>query len=217
MAVARISVGINTGNFVPYSGANQTLDINTQSFSAGFVRAYGNIGGQVAVAMAVQNINSGGVSQLAFLNESGSIFGEILQTNSTTNYVGSNAYLINNSTYLRTNGTELGMVNYATSGLIKMFLNISGTVTEIVRVNSTGLLLTAKNISTDTTTGMKIATATNQKLGFFNAAPIIQPTTSITAGTLVSVGGTPISSNDTFGGYTLGQMAAILRNLGLAA
>ena len=33
----------------------------------------------------------------------------------------------------------------------------------------------AHNIITDTTTGLKIATATNQKLGFFNSTPIVQP------------------------------------------
>ena len=32
----------------------------------------------------------------------------------------------------------------------------------------------AGNIITDTTTGTKIGTATNQKLGFFNATPVVQ-------------------------------------------
>lgn len=35
------------------------------------------------------------------------------------------------------------------------------------------------SIISDTTTGIKIATATNQKLGFFNATPIVQPTGDI--------------------------------------
>ena len=33
----------------------------------------------------------------------------------------------------------------------------------------------AKNIVLDTTTGTKIGTATNQKLGFYNATPVVQP------------------------------------------
>lgn len=37
----------------------------------------------------------------------------------------------------------------------------------------------AANIITDTTTGTKIGTATNQKLGFFNATPVIQQTGNI--------------------------------------
>ena len=38
------------------------------------------------------------------------------------------------------------------------------------------ITLIAGNIATDTTTGTKIGTATNQKIGFFNVAPVIQPT-----------------------------------------
>jgi len=38
-----------------------------------------------------------------------------------------------------------------------------------------GLDLSVANIQTDTTTGTKIGTATTQKLGFWNVAPIIQP------------------------------------------
>lgn len=37
----------------------------------------------------------------------------------------------------------------------------------------------AFNFISDTVTGIKIATATNQKLGFFNSTPIVQPTGSI--------------------------------------
>ena len=36
--------------------------------------------------------------------------------------------------------------------------------------------MSAANIQTDVTTGMKIGTATTQKLGFFNATPIVQGT-----------------------------------------
>jgi hypothetical protein len=44
-------------------------------------------------------------------------------------------------------------------------------------VNINGLLtLSAQNIATDTTTGTKIGTATTQKIGFYNATPVVQPT-----------------------------------------
>lgn len=42
------------------------------------------------------------------------------------------------------------------------------------------------NIATDTTTGTKIGTATTQKLGFFNATPVIQPTATTDLGTALS-------------------------------
>lgn len=61
---------------------------------------------------------------------------------------------------LRLNGgSTLCTVNYQGN------LTLAGSIT-----------LSANNIITDTTTGTKIGTATSQKLGFFNATPIVQPT-----------------------------------------
>jgi hypothetical protein len=60
-------------------------------------------------------------------------------------------------TFERT-GTNTATIT-ATSGL-----TIAGNVT-----------LSARNIITDTTTGMKIGTAVTQKLGFYNATPVVQP------------------------------------------
>lgn len=57
---------------------------------------------------------------------------------------------------------------------------------------SGALTLSANNIITDTTTGMKIGTATSQKLGFFNATPVVQPTGAIlTALANLGLVGTP--------------------------
>jgi len=75
----------------------------------------------------------------------------------------------------------------------------------------------AKNIVFNATTGTKIGTATSQKLAFWNATPIVQPTTAAAAGTLVSNGGTTLTSTDTIDGYTLLQVVKALRNEGLLA
>jgi hypothetical protein len=72
-------------------------------------------------------------------------------------------------------------------------------------------------ISFGTTTGGYLGKATNQKIGFWNTTPVVQPTTAITADTFVSGVGTVLTDADTFGGYTLAQIAAILRTTGLAA
>lgn len=67
-----------------------------------------------------------------------------------------------------------------------------------------------------TTTGTKFGTATTQKLAFWNATPIVQPTTAVGSATLTSPGGgTQIKTDDTFDGYTLQQVVKALRNLGL--
>ena len=73
------------------------------------------------------------------------------------------------------------------------------------------------NFILGTTTGTKIGTATNQKLGFWNAAPIVQPTTAVTSATRVGGGGTTLTDTDTFDGYTIAQVVKALRNVGLLA
>ena len=54
-----------------------------------------------------------------------------------------------------------------------------------VDINST-LSIDAQNISTDTSTGTKIGTATDQKLSFFNSTPIVQPLATTDLGTVLS-------------------------------
>jgi len=73
------------------------------------------------------------------------------------------------------------------------------------------------NMVFQTATGTKIGTATSQKIGFWNATPIVQPTTAVAAATLVGGGGTTITATDTFDGYTLQQVVKALRNSGLLA
>lgn len=51
---------------------------------------------------------------------------------------------------------------------------------------TTSITMSAANIITDTTTGMKIGTATSQKLGFFNATPIVQVGATIDLGVVLS-------------------------------
>ncbi len=49
-------------------------------------------------------------------------------------------------------------------------------ITAAAATFSGNVTVSAVNIVTDTTTGTKIGTATSQKIGFFNATPIVQPT-----------------------------------------
>lgn len=76
----------------------------------------------------------------------------------------------------------------------------------------------AQNIVFNTTTGTKIATATTQKLAFWNKTPIVQPTTAITGAAFVQVNTTTaVSTASTFGGYTLDKVVAALINTGILA
>lgn len=86
-------------------------------------------------------------------------------------------------------------------------------------ISAAGALTAAEamNMAFGTATGTKIGTATGQKLSFWNKAPIIQPTTGISAAAFTA--NTSLIANDTatFGGYTLGQIAAALINVGILA
>ena len=75
-----------------------------------------------------------------------------------------------------------------------------GSATERARIDSSGRLglgvssptsllhlADAGNITVGTTTGTKIGTATTQKLGFYNATPVVQPTAVADATTSVDV------------------------------
>lgn len=79
------------------------------------------------------------------------------------------------------------------------------------------ITLLAGNLITDTTTGTKIGTATGQKLGFWNATPIVQPTTAIAAATFTANTSGIANDTATWDGYTVGQAIKALRNAGILA
>lgn len=107
---------------------------------------------------------------------------------------------------LRASGTAYPIT---TSGAV----NFTGGVT----IATTALTITDVNVILSTTTGTKIATATNQKLGIWNATPIVQPTTAVAAATFVANTSGIVDDSATWDGYTAGQVVKALRNIGLLA
>lgn len=108
----------------------------------------------------------------------------------------------------------------ATTGVVT-FDSVGGSTpsfvfSDAVSINGS-LTLSAQNIITDTTTGMKVGTGTTQKLGFWNATPIVQPTTAVAAATFVANTSGIVNDTATFDGYTMGQIVKALRNAGLLA
>ena len=104
--------------------------------------------------------------------------------------------------------------------------NIGGTLAVTGASTLTGLLAAnggitlgdAQNIAFNTTTGTKIGATTSQKLSFWAATPIVQPTTAVASATVASPGGgSVIKTDDTFDGYTIAQVVKALRNAGLLA
>lgn len=85
--------------------------------------------------------------------------------------------------------------------------NLNGTVT----------IADTINLVFSTGTGTRIGTATSQKLSFWNATPIVQPTTAVGSAARVGGGGATVTDTDTFGGYTIAQVVQALRNTGILA
>ena len=96
-------------------------------------------------------------------------------------------------------------------------LNLTAAGTGAVKVNSNLEIADTKNIALATGTGTKIGTATAQKLGFWDKTPVVQPTTGISGATFVANSGGSIHPSSTFDGYTIAQVVAALRQIGILA
>ncbi len=111
-------------------------------------------------------------------------------------------------------GGSLILSYYTTAGAATI-----GTLTTALTLDTTGLFTIADgvNFAMNGTTGTKWGTATSQKQSFWNKTPIVQPTTGITAAAFVANTSGTVNDSATYGGYTLGQIAAALINVGLLA
>lgn len=71
------------------------------------------------------------------------------------------------------------------------------------------------NFIFNATNGTKFGTATNQKIGFWNATPIVQPATGGAASTFAANTSGIANDTATFDSYTIGQVVKALRNTGI--
>ena len=109
-------------------------------------------------------------------------------TGDSTNYSGIRFQL--NSGELRTEAgfaTWGGFQTFYTNGLERLRITSTGLVGIGTTPSSLLHLADAGDITVGTTTGTKIGTATTQKLGFYNATPVVQPTAVADATTSVDV------------------------------
>jgi hypothetical protein len=119
------------------------------------------------------------------------------------------------------NTTGAGVVSIRTvSNGGQLIISSSTGVAGVTLDGQNSIALTfgaGRNISFDTGTGTKIGTATTEKFAFWNKTPIVQPTTTIAAATFVTNTSGILNDSATFDGYTIGQMARALRNVGILA
>lgn len=170
----------------PIAGTNATIT------NAWAIRSNGNINvlGQalVTAGTATTRIGAYGANQSAiWFNQT---------TPTTSNYA-----LYGSATQTFFNATSL----------IGLAINDSSTIT----INSSAMnVIDGKNITFGTTTGSRLGTAANQRIGKWGATPIVQPTTAFTSATFVANSGTAINDASTFDGYTIRQVVAALRAAG---
>jgi len=128
-------------------------------------------------------------------------------------------YLDGSTVNIRGGGTQAIAVTGANTSMSgTLAVTGASTLTGLLTTNGGITLGDAQNIAFNTTTGTKIGAATTQKLSFWNATPIVQPTTAVASATVVSPGGgTNLKTDDTFDGYTIAQVVKALRNAGLLA
>lgn len=227
-------VGIRATLLAGYTGSTTTFAVSFANQSAGTANTGngGNIGCN-ATALATTTGRNIAIRGIAFGGDTnvGGWFETAAAKASATNVgvygtgrnTGSSSYQVGGAFFTIASGTP-------TIGVSAALLCDNGVETTdifIARDNGTSkwsivdgghtTWADAVNMVFNTSTGTKIGTATSQKIGIWNATPIVQPTTAIAAATFVANTSAIANDSATFDGYTIGQVVKALRNFGLLA
>ena len=108
--------------------------------------------------------------------------GRYAGSGTTANQTSSNSIYIGNTTRASASGnTNEVVIGYNTVGLGSNTTTIGNSSTTDNYLYGNFNVFDAKNIILGTTTGTKIGTSTSQKIGFWNATPVVQPTAVTTS------------------------------------
>ena len=164
--------------------------------------------------LKVRNTNASGAATAGFTASNGTTLTNIYQ--SGTGYTTSGNFLANQFVVAAAGAGGAMFYSSHASGAMYFYTN----ATERMRLLAAGgiYVLDGNNFLFDTTTGTKIATSTSQKIAFWNATPIVQPTTAVASSTFVANASANIVYDEsTFDGYKINQVVKALRNAGLLA
>ena len=128
--------------------------------------------------------------------------------------VGNSVYIGYNSNPSANSVTNEIAIGYNSTGNGSNTITLGNSSTKVFWYGGANI---QGDIILDATFGSKFGTATTQKLAFWNATPIVQPTTSVAAATFTANSGTAVNDASTFDGYTIGKVVKALRNTGLLA
>lgn len=184
------------------------LQYDTTNFASFTVGSTGITTINTAVAAANLTLQTGGVSFLQLRRNGGE---------SRIDATGTQQIIMQGAS---TSGVLL--FAQSTSGSIRI-TNDSGYIKEDYYTNGGGLIGTIGISATNdfylsSGTGIRIATATTQKVGFFGIAPVVQQTNTVASPpAMVANTGTAVNDASTWDGYTIGEIVKCLRNYGLLA
>ncbi len=193
----RSNCGIGYNSLFSNVGGDRNIGIGE---SALYYNADGNL--NVAIGNGAAQRHANGTTQLTTTNNSV--------------YIGASCRGYNDSD---SNSIVIGYQAIGEGANTTVIGNSSTTAAHIYGAVTVGGLVIddAKNIVLNTTTGTKIGTATSQKLGLWNATPVVQPTTAVTAAAFTANSSGIADDTATFGGYTIGQIVAALKAIGALA
>lgn len=138
----------------------------------------------------------------------------------STGFTTSGLFIASGSHCVSAGATSRLLYGHISTAIDIIFVNGgSADTNEVFRINKSSNLqiYDGRNFVFSDTTGTKIGTATTQKIGFWNAKPIVQPTTAVAAATFVANTSGIANDTATFDGYTIGQVVKALRDAGLLA
>jgi hypothetical protein len=223
------TLGTNIPNF-KITGANKqwaTGALATQYFNYFTANTVSFVGASTATNVYNLFCESpiAGVNATITNNYAAGFSGNIHQLNNGTNgikfqpLVGSTTYSAiymnqatpsGNNYTLACGGTDTYIRGTSSLSLVTNQAIISISTTQVITTDSI-------NYSFGTTSGTKLGVSTTQKLSFWNATPIVQPTTAVASATVVSGTGGNVKHDDTFDGYTVEKVVRALRTIGLLA
>lgn len=201
----------NCGLQSTFYGNNKDIwNVNTISLGSASASARLDVRAQGALSTDIAFRVRNSANTLDIIKVQGD--GNVVFSGDTT----SNRFLFGDG-FLISGGANIA--RYAGTALIKHRFTNNGTTSYFEIDPANGLISTnnGMNYLFGTGTGTKLGTATTQKIGFWNATPIVQPTTAVAASTFVVGVGTAVTDASTFDGYTLSQIVKALRNTGILA
>lgn len=182
-----------------YYQKSHLMQIGTTTVGQGFIYQSNSTSGGDNVFVGR---NSAGTVQWYFKGDGGLV---VLNPRMS---IGSASATVTNGVYIQGNSNSAILLGISNNSAVRVF-DVYG--------NGNIGVFDSGNVILGTTTGTKFGTATTQKISFWNKTPIIQPTNAITAATFVANTSGIVDDTATFGGYTIGQIAAALINTGILA